>query len=300
MPIDVIMLIGKADRPGNVSQDVTGVAQFAPFAQGFGLGARFGGSRGAGMSGWDNRARVRAGQGLRPSFALGLILVMCLFVFGGFAMHSALPALRGQFPPAPPIVHLHGVVYVSWMLLLVAQAGLVNAGNVRLHKALGLWGIAHAALIMVLGLFLQLIASRAGMDAGRDPGTDGLYLGLLAFAGFTVLFTLAIRNAVRRPQVHRSLILLAMLPVLPPGVNRFWFRALGLDDPIPTFWLYLTLWAMAAAILWNERRTTGRISAPAWLGAGWICVQGAAHEAVVGSAWFGEFSRAVLALADYR
>jgi len=236
----------------------------------------------------------------RPSFSLVLILAMCLFVFGGFGMHSALPALHGDFPPAPPIVHLHGIVFVSWMLLLVVQAGLVNAGNVALHRSLGMWGIAHATAIMILGLFLQLIASRAGMVAGRDPGTDGLYLGLLAFAGFTPLFILAIRNAKRRPQVHRSLVLLAMLPVLPPGVNRFWFRALGLDDPIPTFWLYLTLWTMAAAILWNERRTTGRISEMTWFGAGWIFVQGAVHEAVVGSAWFSDFSRAVLSLAAYR
>ena len=236
----------------------------------------------------------------QPGFAFWLILAMCLFVFGGFGMHSALPALRGAFPPAPPIVHLHGAVFVSWMLLLLVQSGLVSAGQVALHRRLGLWGIAHAAAIMILGLFLQLIASRAGMDAGRDPGTDGLYLGLLAFAGFIPLFTLAIRNAARRPQVHRSLILLAMLPVLPPGVNRFWFRALGLDDPIPTFWLYLTLWSMAAAILWNERRSTGTVSWPTWLGAGFIFVQGVVHEAVVGSAWFSELSRSVLGLAVYR
>ena len=239
-------------------------------------------------------------RGFRPSFSLVLILVMCLFVVGGFGMHSALPALRGDFPPSPPIVHLHGVVFMSWMLLLVVQAGLVNAGNVKLHRALGLWGIAHATAIMILGLFLQLIASRAGMLAGRDPGTDGLYLGLLAFAGFIPLFTLAIRNAKRRPQIHRSLMLLAMLPVLPPGVNRFWFRLLELEDPIPTFWLYLTLWTMALAILWNERRSTGRVSVLTWFGAGWIFVQGAVHEMVVGSAWFSDFSRAVLSLAVYR
>ena len=48
------------------------------------------------------------------------------------------------------------------------------------------------------------------------------------------------------------MVLFAMLPVIPPGVNRFWSNALGLDDPIPTFWLYLTLWSMAAAILAQE------------------------------------------------
>ncbi len=235
----------------------------------------------------------------KPSFFFWMTLAMCFFVYGGFGMHSFLPALQGNFPPAPPVVHLHAVVMVAWMLLLVVQTGLVSAGNIKLHRSLGTWGIAHATVVLLTGLSIQLIASRAGMDAGRDPGTDGLYLGILAAIGFATMFTLAIRN-IKRPEIHKRMILFAMLPVLPPGVNRFWFNALGLNDPIPTFWLYLTLWTMAAAILIQERRSTGRISAYSLFGAGWILVQGAVHEAVVGSAWFELFSRALLGLVHYR
>ncbi|MEL1249198.1 hypothetical protein [Aurantiacibacter gilvus] len=224
---------------------------------------------------------------------------MCFFVFGGFGMHSALPALRGDFPPAPPIVHLHAVLFISWMLLLVVQAGLVNAGNVKLHRSLGTWGIAHATAVIGMGLMMQLIASGAGYAAGRAPGTDGLYLGLLAFVGFAIMFTLAIRN-VRRPQVHKRMMLFAMLPVIPPGVNRFWANALSLDDPIPTFWLYLTLWSMAGAILVDEWRETRGISRYSLFGAGWILVEGLLHEAVVGSAWFDELGGALLSLVHYR
>jgi hypothetical protein len=228
-----------------------------------------------------------------------MTLAMCFFVYAGFGMHSLVPALQGNFPPAPPVVHLHGVLMVTWMLLLVTQAGLVSAGNVKLHRSVGMWGIAHATAVLLMGLAIQLIASRAGMDAGRDPGTDGLYLGLLAAIGFAIMFTLAIRNR-ERPQIHKRMILFAMLPVLPPGVNRFWSNALGLADPIPTFWLYLTLWSMAAAILFQERRSTGRISRYSLFGAGWILVQGAVHEVVVGSGPFSALSRSLLGLVHYR
>ena len=240
-----------------------------------------------------------AARRFRPSFFFWMTLAMCFFVFGGFGMHSFLPALQGNFPPAPPVVHLHGVMMIAWMLLLATQAGLVSAGNVKLHRSLGMWGIAHGAAILLMGLAIQLIASRAGMDAGRNPGTDGLYLGILAGIGFGIMFTLAIRNR-NRPEIHKRMILFAMLPVLPPGVNRFWSNLLGLDDPIPTFWLYLTLWSMAAAILLQERRSTGRISGYSLFGAGWILLQGAVHEAVVGSGWFEQFARALLGLAHYR
>ena len=242
---------------------------------------------------------VGSARTFRPSFFFWMVLAMTFFVFGGFGIHSAIPALQGNFPPAPPVVHLHAVVMVTWMLLLVTQTALVSAGNVKLHRSLGTWGIAHATVVLLTGLSIQLIASRAGMDAGRNPGTDGLYLGLLAAIGFSTLFTLAIRNT-RRPEIHKRMILFAMLPVLPPGVNRFWSNALGLDDPIPTFWLYLTLWSMAAAILWQERRATGRISGYSMFGAGWIFVEGAVHEAVVGSAWFEQVARAILGLVHYR
>lgn len=235
----------------------------------------------------------------KPSFFFWLALAMCVFVFGGFGMHSAIPALRGDFPPAPPIVHLHGLVFVSWMLLLLVQTGLVSAGNVKLHRSLGTWGIAHATAVIFLGALIQLVASRAGMDAGRSPAGEGLYLGLLAVIGFPIMFTLAIRNT-KRSEIHKRMIMFAMLPVLPPGVNRFWSSLLGLDDPIPTFWLYLTLWTMAAAILLHEWRKTGRISGYSLFGTAWIVIEGAVHEAVMVSPSYEQFARALLGLVHYR
>ena len=234
-----------------------------------------------------------------PSFFFWMTLAMCVFVFAGFGMHSFLPALRGEFPPAPPVVHLHGVVFVAWMLLLLVQSGLVCTGNVKLHRALGTWGIAQGTATILIGLMMQLVASGRGYAAGRPAGTDGLYLGLLAFLGFALMFTLAIRNRTR-PAIHRPMILSAMLPVIPPGVNRFWANALALDDPIPTFWLYLTLWSMAAAIVLHERRTTGRIGGYSWLGAGWIVLEGLLHETVVGSAAFERLAGVILGLVHYR
>src|SRR5690606_6083484 len=176
---------------------------------------------------------------------------------------------------------------------------LVSAGNVTLHRTLGTWGIAQGTATILIGLMMQLVASGAGHAAGRPAGTDGLYLGLFAFLGFAVMFALAIANRTR-PEIHRPMILFAMLPVIPPGVNRFWANALGLADPIPTFWLYLTLWTMAAAILAHQWRRTGRIDRYSAFGAGWIVLQGLVHEAVVGSAWFETLSGAILNLVHYR
>jgi hypothetical protein len=247
-----------------------------------------------------NDSRPTSARRFRPSFFFWLTLTMAFFVYAGFGMHSALPALQGDFPPAPPIVHLHGVLWVSWMALLVTQSALVSGGNVKLHRSLGTFGIAYATLVIFMGLLMQLVASQKGWAAGRPAGTDGLYLGLLAFVGFVWMFTVAIRHRRRNPYVHKRMVLYAMLPAIPPGVNRFWANALGLDDPVPTFWLYLTLWSMAAALLVQEWRQHGRINHWSMLGAGWIVLEGLCHEAVVGSAWFDTLSGAILSLVHYR
>ncbi|HEY6816025.1 MAG TPA: hypothetical protein VI168_10840 [Croceibacterium sp.] len=104
------------------------------------------------------------------------------------------------------------------MLLLLLQSALVCAGNVRLHRAPGTWGIAQGTATILIGLMMQLVASVRGHAAGRPAGTDGLYLGLLAFVGFALLFALAIRHRTS-PAIHRRMILFAMLPVIPPGVT---------------------------------------------------------------------------------
>ena len=251
------------------------------------------------MSAPADAVNPKASASFRPSFFFWMTLAMSFFVFGGFGMTYLFPLTNGSFPPAPPIVHLHGMLFFSWMILLVVQAGLVGAGNVRLHRSLGTFGIAHAAVVICTGILLQLIASRPSLDRGIAPGTDGIFLGLCAFIGFSLMFTLAIRNT-RRPEIHKRMILLAMLPVLPPGVNRFWYVSLGLDDFFPTPFLYGTLWSMAIAILIHEWRQMGSISRYSMFGAGWIFVQGMIHDIAVGSAPFNAIAANLLGLVHYR
>jgi hypothetical protein len=58
----------------------------------------------------------------KPSFHFWLTCAMCGFVFAGFGMTYLFPLTAGDFPPAPPIVHLHALIFFSWMLLLLIQS----------------------------------------------------------------------------------------------------------------------------------------------------------------------------------
>jgi hypothetical protein len=237
-----------------------------------------------------------AASGFRPSFHLWISLLMALFVFGGFGMTYLGPLAAGTLQPAPPIVHLHGVAFFAWTLLLVTQAVLVNAKNVRLHRSLGTFGIALAGIIFLLGILITVISAAPGLTG---PDSAGLfYLSLVAPPSFAVLFAMAIR-AVRTPAVHRTLILLAMLSILMPGINRLYMTTLELGS-VPFFSTYLTMDAMLAAILWQERRATGGVSHAAWIAGAIIVVPQVFLPSVASSAWFAELLGWLGSLVYYR
>lgn len=192
----------------------------------------------------------------RPSFHLGMSLLMALFVFGGFGMTYLGPMAAGTMPPTPPVVHLHGAFFFSWMLLLVLQSALVGAGNVRLHRSVGTFGIAMGGVIAFLAALIAILGASTPATTADDYGLQ--YLSMVAPPSFAVLFAMAI-GAVRTPAIHRNLMLLAMVSILMPGINRLYMMGLGLKF-VPFLATYLTMDAMVAAVFYQEHRATGRIS----------------------------------------
>jgi hypothetical protein len=243
----------------------------------------------------DARAATRT---FRPTFYFWMILVMFAFVFGGFGMTYWFPLATGRFSPAPPVVHLHGMVLFAWMILLIVQPVLVGVRNVALHRSVGTFGIALATAVIFMGMIITLLGAARG---GPNPGPNlyhGIYLGFMACTGFGLLFTLAIRN-VKRPEIHRRLILLSMLPLLPPGIHRFYMVPLGLKT-FPIAAMYMTLDAMAIAIIVQEWRSSGRVGIYTKIGVAWIVVQQALHYPVTHSQWFADFTYAAGSMMHYR
>jgi hypothetical protein len=241
-------------------------------------------------------AAKAARPAFRPSFHLWMTLLMAAFVFGGFGMTYLGPLLMGTMPPTPPVVHLHGTIFFAWTALLVVQSSLVNAKNVRLHRSLGTFGIALGGIVAFLGLLISLISLSAGINKPDDAGLS--YLSLMAAPSFAVLFALAIR-AVRTPAVHRNLILLAMLSILMPGINRLYMMSLGLGY-VPFYATYLTMDAMLVTILHQERRATGRISRPTWIGAAIVVLPQALFPLIVPTPWFLSMLNWLGSLVYYR
>jgi hypothetical protein len=181
----------------------------------------------------------------QPSFFFWMTVAMAVLVCSGFALTYWQPLLTGNLNPLPPVVHLHGLFYFGWMVLLLVQPAMVGAGNLTMHRSLGSFGIAIATGVLITGTLLTLLFGNA-YPTDTPNYYDFTYLGYAAVLLFGVLFTLAIRQT-RQPDNHRRLMLLATIPLLPPGINRLYQVSLNLAEA-PVLAPYLTMDVLLAAI----------------------------------------------------
>lgn len=239
-----------------------------------------------------------ARRSFRPSFFFWMTVVMAFFIFSGFSLTYWMPMATGSLAPLPPVVHLHGLFFFSWIVLLVIQSALINVRNMQLHRSLGTFGIGIGTGVLLVGTLITLLSVRASVTNPSPDNNSLTYLSVTAIVSFAVLFVLAIRN-VRTPDNHKRLILFATINLLPPGVNRLYMVSLELTR-LPLLATYLTLDALAIAILIHDWRTRGKLSAASLTGAAFVFVPQLLQPLIVDSAAFASVSALLAGLTHYR
>lgn len=231
------------------------------------------------------------------SFHFWIAFVMAAYVFGGFTLAALERYLTNDPRTMPPVVHLHGIVFISWMTLLMVQTWLINVKNVSLHRSLGTFGIALGTAVLFVGMLIVALGFRSG-DPSAPFRYDLSYLSLAALSGFGILFTLAIRH-VRDPANHRLLILFATIPLLPPGINRT-YQVLGQLDYLPVLATYLTMATLAAALVVHDYRKNGKLSFASRVGGAIVFGQQLLHFPVTRSETFADLMSFLVGLVYYR
>lgn len=167
-------------------------------------------------------------------FFSAMAVAIVVTALAGFARTYFLRPLLPVLAPAPlaltPLIHVHGLLFTGWVLLLLVQARLVAAKRIASHRRLGMAGAAMAGLMVVVGTLTALYGVVRGVAPfGIDPRRF-LIVPLFSILLF-VIFVVAGVRARRDPQSHKRLMLLATIAVLPPAIAR-WVLLLGLGPPV--------------------------------------------------------------------
>ncbi|HLO00206.1 MAG TPA: hypothetical protein VK208_17235 [Pyrinomonadaceae bacterium] len=163
-------------------------------------------------------------------FYVGMSIAFVITVFAGF---SRTYYLRPYFTSAPlmPLLHLHGLVFTSWLVLFVTQTTLVAARRTDIHRRLGILGGVIATLMILIGVSTAVIRAKQG--ATPVPGISPLSFLVIPF-GDMFVFTILIGAAFyyrRRPDVHKRLMLLATISILAAAIARLPFAIMQAGPP---------------------------------------------------------------------
>ncbi|MEJ7847488.1 MAG: hypothetical protein WKF92_05300 [Pyrinomonadaceae bacterium] len=175
-------------------------------------------------------------QRLTRQFFIVVALSFPLIVVAGFARTYYLSSIFNG-PPIPTLlVHLHGVVMTSWILVFMAQVWMIFSRRIKLHQRLGMASIALAVLLIIIGIYTAVAAAKYG-SASTPPGFPPLaFMAVPIFdiVMFAILFGGAIYYR-RRPAPHKRLMLLTVLNFLPPAIARLPIDAVTAAGPIAFF-----------------------------------------------------------------
>jgi hypothetical protein len=159
------------------------------------------------------------------SGAAALLLLLMFLGFRQFYVHGRAYPDRDLTPPIRTLLVLHGLGMTAWMVLSVVQPLLIAGRRHRVHMSLGMVGAALAAVIVLLGWKVGIEATRVDPPELRIWGLSPRQFMIVPIVSVTIFagFVAAGVLARRRPDVHRPMMLLASLAVMPAAISRIDF-----------------------------------------------------------------------------
>jgi hypothetical protein len=181
-------------------------------------------------------ASIRAEPARSRRFYAGMAAVFVLIAFASFTPTYWGKLAAGTYQGAP-ITHIHGALFFFWTLFFFAQTALVAGGRTPDHRR---WGLAGISLATAMG-FTVVLASINSMKLGdaMGMGDQARQFAIVPLSGlllFGTMFILAIVN-IPRPEVHKRLMVMLMIPLMQAALARLFRTALAPDavGPPPVF-----------------------------------------------------------------
>jgi hypothetical protein len=160
----------------------------------------------------------------RVFFTTMSIVAACTIITGFLRTYTK--ALQTS-PALPLFVHVHAAVFVSWLVLFVAQSILVARGRLDLHRRFGVAGAVLAATMLIVGVGTAIASAKIGYRGipGQEfPNAEGfLLVSLRDITIFSIFVGLGLWRRATPPVHKRSMLVAVLGGLLPPGVARLPF-----------------------------------------------------------------------------
>jgi hypothetical protein len=148
---------------------------------------------------------------------LGIVALVIVHI--GFARTYINPVINGAFT-GRKILHIHGAIFMTWIILCIAQPFLIQKKKIQLHRKIGIYGFVLGGLVTLMGLYIAVSSAHANLARdGEQAVRATLLIPITDMILFSLFITLAI-CAVKKPEWHKRYIVLATLSILPAATGR--------------------------------------------------------------------------------
>lgn len=194
-------------------------------------------------------------------------------------------------PPLPSLlVHAHGLSMSLWIILFGVQAYLISSKRIRLHMALGMFGVVLAVAMIVIGVFTGYVAAARGSSF---PGYTAIEFSIVPIGDmvtFAILFFSAIyyrKNAAN----HKRLMLVTVLNFLPPSIARLPFHFI---PDLGTIWFFGVPGLIGIVLLAADTYRNNRLNRAFAAGLGLMIVSGPIRMLIARTDTWSNFATWVL------
>jgi hypothetical protein len=150
------------------------------------------------------------------SFFRTIAILMALTIVAGFSLQFA---MGRSTLAARPLVHVHGIAFMSWVALFVTQSWLATRGPVSLHKKLGWFGAGWVIVLVVLGSLISIDVTQRGITPFFFRPQYFVIANPLGLLCFVILVYSAIRLR-KQSDWHMRLHICAMTAIIGPAFGR--------------------------------------------------------------------------------
>ena len=195
-------------------------------------------------------------------FFMVMAVIMSLLIVAGFTLNLA--AGRSSFA-VPAAYHVHGVIFMGWIALYLAQHATIHAGARDLHVRLGKAAYLFVPAMAISGSVLMVVVARRTGGPFFFDKSEFLISNLAVLWCFAGLAWWALRRR-RYTGWHRRLMLCSMAVLLGPGIGRL----LPMPLMIPYAWTITQLVTFALPVIGMiaDRRARGSVHPAYWWGLG--------------------------------
>jgi hypothetical protein len=213
----------------------------------------------------DGSVRTRS----RDRFFLAMSGLLLLILLVGFSRTLYLRLLF-EVPPIPTYLHVHGATVTAWFAWLIVQASLVNVNRIDVHRRIGMLGAVIGVALIPAGLMATLQFVPRLPEIGLPFEQAPWFITWIVWTNFHMLLGFAAFLATalmlrRRSDIHKRLMLLATISLMPPPLARIAQNLGWMLDQEATFvtatWLLLLV-----PILIYDLATTRRVHSATAIG----------------------------------